>query len=84
MALHREQWDVPNMMKDLFQIGFDMLLSKLHKIMVNKVTFVGFRRVDHPNCPSHWVSPHESKRRKRKRLGRLLILLVRKTLKVVA
>jgi len=30
-------------MKDLFEIGFDMLFSELHKIMVNKGTFVGFK-----------------------------------------
>jgi len=31
------------MTKDLFGIGFDILFSKLYKIMVKKVTFVGFK-----------------------------------------
>jgi len=31
------------MMKDLFEIGFDMLFSDSHKIMANKLTFVTFR-----------------------------------------
>jgi len=31
------------MTKDLFGIVFDILFSELYKIMVNKVTFVGFR-----------------------------------------
>jgi len=30
------------MTKHLCGIGFDVLLSKLYKIMVNKFTFVGF------------------------------------------
>jgi len=30
------------MTKDLSGIGFDMLFSKLYKIMANKVTFVKF------------------------------------------
>jgi len=33
-------------MKVLFGIGFDVLFSELHKIMVNKVTFLDFRVVD--------------------------------------
>jgi len=36
------------MMKDLFEIDFDMLFSKLYKIMVNKVSFVGFGRAITP------------------------------------
>jgi len=38
--------------KDLFGFGFDMLFSELCKIMVNKVTFVGFTGGDRPNRPS--------------------------------
>jgi len=41
-ALNREQWDNSVMTTGLFGIGFDMLYSELYKIMVNKVTFVGF------------------------------------------
>jgi len=37
MALYREQWDLSNMTKHLFGIGFDMLFSKLYKIMVMKL-----------------------------------------------
>jgi len=33
------------MTKDLFEISLDRLFSKLYKIMVNQVTFVGFRGV---------------------------------------
>jgi len=29
MALYREQWDIANMTKHLFGIGFDMLFSEL-------------------------------------------------------
>jgi len=42
-VLYRDQWDISNMMKDLFEIGFDMLFSDSHKIMANKLTFVTFR-----------------------------------------
>jgi len=31
------------MTKDLFGIGFDTLFSVLYKIMVSKVTFIGFK-----------------------------------------
>ena len=41
MALHRNQWDLSNMTKDLFGISFDMLFSELYKIMVHKVDFRG-------------------------------------------
>jgi len=37
------------MAKDLFGIDFDVLFSELFKIMMNKVTFVGFTGSDHPN-----------------------------------
>jgi len=33
-----------------------MLLSELYEIMVNKVTFVGFKGGDRPNHP-HWIRP---------------------------
>jgi len=37
--------------KDLIEIGFDMLSSKLYKIIMNKVTFVGFTGVRSPQSP---------------------------------
>jgi len=46
-----KQWDNSNVTKDLFGIVFDMLFSKLYKIMVNGVTFVGFRRSIAPIAP---------------------------------
>ena len=52
MALNRDQWKNSNLTKDLFGFGFDMLFSELCKIMVNKVTFVGFTGGDRPNRPS--------------------------------
>jgi len=48
MASYREQCDNSNMTKDLFGIGFDVLFSELYKIMVNKITFVGFRGGNRP------------------------------------
>ena len=49
MAFYREQRDTSNMTIDSFGIGFDMF-SELHKTMVNKVTFVGFRRAILRHC----------------------------------
>jgi len=45
------------MTEDLFRIGFDMLFSELHKIMVIKVTFLGFRGGDRPNRPPPGSAP---------------------------
>jgi len=42
-GLYREQWDSSNMMTDLFRFVFDILFSELHKIIVNKATFLVFR-----------------------------------------
>jgi len=42
VVLNRKQ-DKLNLTVDLFRIVFDRLFSELNKIMVNKVTFTGFR-----------------------------------------
>ena len=47
------------MTKDIFWISFDSLLSELHKVMVNKVTFVGVGVGDRHNrtfgsAPGSW------------------------------
>ena len=39
MAFYRENWNITNLTKDLFAIGFNMLISKLHKFFLNKITF---------------------------------------------
>jgi len=39
------------MTQDSFEIGFDLLFSELYKIVVNKVTFVGFREERSPQSP---------------------------------
>jgi len=44
------------MSKDLFGIDFNMLFSVLYKIIVIKVTFLGFRGSDRPNHPL-WIRP---------------------------
>jgi len=46
-----KQWDNSNVTKDLLGIVFDMLFSELYKIMVNGVTFVGFRGSIAPIAP---------------------------------
>jgi len=37
-----------------------MLFSESHKIMMNKITFVGFRGGDRLNCPPPWIRPCSS------------------------
>jgi len=50
-----------------------MLVFKLYKIMVNKVTFVGFRGGDRPNRPP-WIHPCYEVARKMKRCQRFVAL----------
>jgi len=46
------------MTKGLFEIGLNMLFSELYKIMVNKVTFAGFRGDDFPLDPPLSLTLH--------------------------
>jgi len=51
---HMKQYTI-TIMKVLLGISFDMLFSELYKIMMNKVTFVGFRWGDVCPIASSWL-----------------------------